>query len=70
MVIIADVIWATSSITDAIKSYIRLKGDGEVTFNDWVTEIEESTLGFFVLHFVIIFIVSLLAWLEYKRNGG
>ncbi len=70
-----DVIWLISSILDVVSTvrYVRehRRYSGVGDFIDcMVEELEESTVGFIALHIFILFVVSLITWMDFKRGGA
>jgi hypothetical protein len=67
-----DVVWLISSIVDVVHAVRYVKNnrryDNIGDFVDcMVEELEESTTGFIALHIFVLFIVSLITWMD---TGG
>jgi hypothetical protein len=70
-----DVAWLISSIVDIVKTvhFVRECGqyDSIGDFMDcMVTELKESTIGFIALHVFVLFMESLIAWMNFKIGGA
>lgn len=66
-----DVIWLISSIVDVVHTVKfarehRRHGSVGDFINCMVEELEGSTVGFVVLHLFVLFIVSIVTWMESK----
>lgn len=70
-----DVIWLISSIVDVVRTVRYVKEHYEYdSVSDFIdcmlVELEQSTVGFIALHLFVLFIVSFIIWLEFKRGGA
>lgn len=66
-----DVIWLISSIVDVVHSVKIVKNnricDSVGDFIDcMIEEMEKSTIGFIVLHMLVLFIVSFITWIDFN----
>ena len=73
ILLVIDVFWLISSIVDIVKTvrFVKKCGlyDSIGDFIDcMVAELEESTVGFIALHLFVLFVVSLITWLNFKRG--
>ena len=70
-----DVIWLISSIMDVVRAVRYVKNNrryGSIGdfINCMLEELEESTVGFIALHIFVLFIVSLITWMDFKTGGA
>ena len=70
-----DVFWLISSIVDVVKTVRFVKKHREYdSIGDFmdcmIVELEESTVGFIALHLFVLFIVSFVTWMNFKRGGA
>ena len=75
MLLVIDVIWLISSIVDIVKTVRYVKEheqyDGIGDFvNCVIVYLKESTVGFIALHLFVLFVVSFIAWLNFKRGSA
>ena len=71
-----DVVWLISSIVDVVrtvkyvKDHRRYECDSVGGFIDcMLEELNESTIGFVALHLFVLFVVSFIAWMDFKTGG-
>lgn len=75
ILLVIDVFWLISSIVDVVHAVKIVKNnricDSVGDFIDcMLEELNESTVGFIALHLFVLFVVSLITWLEFKRGGA
>ena len=75
ILLVIDVFWLISSIVDIVKTVRFVKKHREYdSIGDFmdcmIVELEESTVGFIALHLFVLFIVSFVTWMNFKRGGA
>lgn len=75
MLAVIDVIWLVLSIVDVVRTVKYVKEheqyDSVGNFIDcMLEELKESTVGFIALHIFVLFIVSLITWMDFKTGGA
>lgn len=70
-----DVVWLISSIVDVVKTVRFVKKHRQYdSVGDFIIcmaeELEESTVGFIALHLFVLFVVSLITWMNFKTGGA
>lgn len=75
MLLGVDAVWLISSIVDIVKTVHFVKECGQYdSVGDFmycmVEELEQSTIGFIALHVFMLFVVSLITWMNFKSGGA
>lgn len=69
-----DVVWLISSIVDVartvknVREHRRYDSVGDF-INCMLEELDETTVVFIGLHIFVLFIVSFIAWMNFKTGG-
>ena len=70
-----DAVWLISSIVDVVKTVRFVKKNKQYdSIGDFmdcmIVELEESTIGFIALHLFVLFVVSFITWMHFKKGGA
>ena len=70
IILIVGVVWGISSFIDIIRTIKELKKYDNWTFDDFANEVDQSSIAFFFLLFIGLFLGSFLAFVISKMGGG
>lgn len=70
IILTVGVVWGIISVIDIIRAIKKLKKYDEWTIDDLADEVDQSSLAFFILLFIGLFLGSLIAYVISKMGGG
>lgn len=70
IIVIIGVVWGIMAVIDIIRALKELRKYDKWDFDDLACEVDESTLAFFGLLFLAVFVLSFIMFVLSKAGGG